>query len=117
RPVVPPGAFEGGNLVYESSETNNALAAGSTTTVTVGATPNLNVSAVAAPTTATAGQQLAAGWTVTNNGAPTGTEPIVDSGYPSYDNVFDSTDRYLGSVTTPGGLAAGASYTKSASIA
>jgi len=117
RPVAPPGHTEGVNLVYETNETNNELAASSTTAVAVGSTPDLTVSGVTAPTTATAGQQLAVSWTVTNNGAATGTVPITDSVYLSYDKVLDPTDRYLGSVTYQGGLAGGATYTQNASIA
>jgi hypothetical protein len=116
RPVTPPNNYGGANLVYETSETNNELALGSATAVSVGPAPDLRVTGVTAPATATGGQQLALSWTVTNNGADTGAVPITDSVYLSYDKVLDPADRYLGSVRNPTGLAAGASYTQNAGL-
>ena len=72
RPIAPPTDLdgEGVNLVYETNETNNNLAAeqrhGCHRRLR---RPTLNVSSVTAPASATAGQQLAVGWTVTNTGA------------------------------------------------
>jgi RHS repeat-associated protein len=115
RSVAPPNDTNnnGVELAYETNYSNNEQAV--STTVSVAATPELSVSNVTAPSTATAGGQLAVNWTVTNSGAATGNVPITDSVYLSYDPVFDGP-RYLTSVTTQGGLAAGASYNQSATI-
>ena len=117
RPVLPPGIYtNSNNLVFESNETNNEKAASPATIFTSGATPKLAVSSVQVVSPATAGAQLSVSWTVTNNGVATGIVPIDDYVYLSYDQVLNSTDRYLGYVTTNGGLAAGASYTQNAQI-
>jgi hypothetical protein len=115
RPVAPPGDNQGVNRVYEADETNNALAHTAATTVSAGPVPELIVSGVTAPATATSGGTIAVSWTVANGGADTAAVPITDSVYLSYDKIFDPTsDRYVGSVTYPGGLAAGGSYTQNA---
>ncbi len=103
-------------LVYESNTSNDALASSATTAVTVAISPDLTVSNVTTSSTATSGGQLSVGWTVTNTGGDTGNVPITDSVYLSYDQVFDPTDRYIGSVTEQGGLAAGADYTQDSSF-
>ncbi len=102
--------------VYETDTSNDALASSTTTAVTVAPTPDLTVSNVTVPSTATSGGQLSVGWTVTNAGGDTGNVPITDSVYLSFDQVLDPNDRYIGSVAEQGGLAAGASYTQDASI-
>jgi hypothetical protein len=107
---------DGSNVVYETDKTNNAAATSTATAVTAGPVADLAVSNVSAPATVTAGGTLPVSWTVTNNGADTGNVPIVDAVYLSFDQVFDPTDLYLGSVTTTGGLAAGKSYTQSSNL-
>ena len=63
------------------------------------------------------GQPLSVGWTVTNSGSGgTGNVPIEDSVYLSYDQVFSNTSVYIGTVTSAGGLAAGAHYNQSATL-
>ena len=105
RPVAPPTDpdNEGVNLVYETDETNNAPGDEHARRVRRPVSPDLSVSSVgAARRRRPAAGQLAVSWTVTNTGANTGNVPITDSVYLSYDQVFDPTDRYLGSVTTSG---------------
>jgi hypothetical protein len=107
---------DSGDAVYDTNRANDAAAEATPTAVSVSPVPDLAVSNVTAPATATSGATLAVGWTVTNNGAATGNVPITDAVYLSFDQVFDSTVRYLGSVTTPGGLAAGSSYTQNVTL-
>jgi hypothetical protein len=119
RPLAPPNDSnnQGVNLVYESNEANNVTATSTPSTVTAGTVPDLAVSNVTVPATATAGQSVSVGWKVTNGGAATGTVPITDSVYLSLDQVFDpNSDHYLGSAEHDGGLAAGANYTLNASF-
>ncbi len=118
RPVAPPSDpdNEGVQLVYESNATNNDTSTDVAAPVSPAPLPDLTVSNVTTPNSATSSGQLAVGWTVTNNGGATGNVPITDSVYLSYDQVFDPTDHYLGSVTSPGGLASGASYTQNAAL-
>jgi hypothetical protein len=116
RPVLPPNTYNTTaiNRVYQSSYANSETAAAATT-VTLG--PNLVVSAVTSPSTVNSGQQLTVGWTVTNNGAGgTGNIPIEDSVFLSYDQVLSNSSIYVGSAIQYGGLAAGGSYTQSATF-
>jgi hypothetical protein len=115
RTIAPPNDIDGlgVELVYESNFTNNETATSTAISVTPAALPQLIVSAVTAPATATSGEPLAVGWTVTNAGADTGNVPITDSVYLSPDPVLNlATATYLGSVTYTGGLNNGASYTQ-----
>ena len=120
--TITPGDYyfivvaDGGSVVYETNETNNARTSSTTVAITAGPVADLAVSNVTVPATAIAGTKLPVGWTVTNNGAATGNVPIVDAVYLSFDQVFDPVDVYLGSVTTPGGLAAGGSYTQNINL-
>ena len=82
-------------LVYETDSSNDALASSTTVSVTPGPIPDLTVSDVTVPSTATSGGQVAVGWTVANVGGETGDVPITDSVYLSYDQILDLTDRYL----------------------
>jgi hypothetical protein len=116
RPVAPPNDVQGVNLVHETNEANNEMPASTITAVSVAPAPELTVSNVTVPGPAVSGVQLSVGWTVTNTGADTGNVPITDSVYLSYDQVFDPSDRYVGSVTHQGGLAGGASYTQNATL-
>jgi hypothetical protein len=117
RPIAPPSDVdgEGVNLVYESDETNNERATSTAPPISPAPLSDLTVTSVTAPATATSGAQLAVTWTVANIAADTGNVPITDSVYLSYDQVVDTTDRYLGSVTHSGGLGGGTSYTQNAS--
>ena len=117
RPLLPKNTYLANeNLVYESNENNNETAATPSTSVTLAAVPDLAVSDISVPPTAFSGQTLTVGWTVTNNGADTGNVQIGDSVYLSLDQVLSNNDRYLGTVTEGGGLAAGADYTQSATF-
>ena len=78
----------------------------------------LAVTAVSAPTTATAGQPLTVGWTVTNQGAgDTQADSWTDNIYLSQTSTFDvSTATLVGSIPHSGGLAAGMSYSLSQAL-
>ncbi len=89
-------------LVYEDNSLNDELASSTTAVAAPGPMPELNVSDVTVPSTATSGGQLSVGWTVTNTGGDTQSVPITDSVYLSYDQYFDPSDRYLGSVSYQG---------------
>ena len=115
RTVAPPGDTQGVELVYESSYSNNETAESTPTAVSVATTPELTVSDIVLPTTASAGGPLSVGWTVTNSGTAVGS-PIVDSVYLSFGQVLDSSARYLGSATYQAGLGNGASYTQNATF-
>ena len=104
------------SLVYETDASNDSLASSTTTSVSPAPIPVFAVSNVTVPSTATSGGQLSVGWTVTNNGQDTGNVPITDSVYLSFDQVFDPTDRYLGSLNYQADLASGASYTQNATF-
>ena len=66
--------------------------------------PQLQVSAVSAPTNATAGDTIDVGWTVTDSGA-------VGTGAAAWTDAVYIDGFYVGSVVHSGGLAAGGSYT------
>ncbi len=117
RPIAPPGVDTDIELVYETNYANNELAENSTTVVSAGPTPDLGVSNVTPPATATAGQQLPVSWKVTNTGAATGNVTINDAVFLSLDQNLDSEDRFLGSVSYTGNLANGGSYTQNANFA
>jgi hypothetical protein len=119
RPVVPPitGGGDGAGRVYEPGG-NDTSSTSSPAPLQPAPLADLTVTSVTGPTSALGGSQLPVTWTVVNNGADTGSVTITDSVYLSYDQVFDpSTDLYVGSVSKAGGLAAGGSYTQSASLA
>ncbi len=99
-------------LVYETDTANDELASTTAAAVSPGPIPELAVSNVTVSSNATSGGQLEVGWTVQNIGGETGDVPITDSVYLSYDQYFDPSDRYLGSLNEQGGLDAGASYTQ-----
>jgi subtilase family serine protease len=116
RPVLPPETSASTmNLVFESSETNNQAAASPAAAIVRGATPNLAVSNVGVITPATVGGVLSVSWKVINNGVGTG-HAITDYVFLSFDQNLSPSDRFLGSVTTLGGLPSGGSYTQNADL-
>ncbi|MEZ6132743.1 MAG: CARDB domain-containing protein [Planctomycetaceae bacterium] len=110
------------NAVFETPfESNND--GGSSATVAVNVNPNPNpeetplpadlvVTDVDAPTDALSGQDFSLSWTVRNDGLPTGNRNWIDSIYLSLDQFFDTTDVFIGAYTQTGGLATGASTTR-----
>ncbi len=119
RPVPPPAdpndptANQGGNLVYGGNPANEQLAASAPTQVLNPPPADLAVSDIIVPATATSGQTLSVGWTVSNSGGSTGNVSITDAVWLSLDQVFDaSADRCLGTATFSGTLATSGSYTQ-----
>ncbi len=103
------------NRVYETNYANNETAV--PTAVVVPPLPDLTVSSITAPATATSSGTMAVSWTVTNSGpGGTGNVGITDYVYLSFGQVLDSSARYLGSGTHFGGVASGASYTENETV-
>jgi len=111
---------DGEGILAETSETNNTFSR----TIYIG--PDLIISAVSAPTTATAGQTISVSDTTKNNGAA-GADPTVTELYFSTNSTLDASDVLIGSrsvaalaggasssgvtaVTIPPGTAAGTWY-------
>ncbi|WP_039900441.1 CARDB domain-containing protein, partial [Microcystis sp. T1-4] len=92
----------------ESNDNNNTFAV----PITLDA-PDLVVTEVTAPTSATLGESIEVSWTVTNQGTGTANQDWYDYVYVSTDQIYDSSDTYLTgeyiSSQTP--LAADGSYT------
>ncbi|WP_197480191.1 CARDB domain-containing protein, partial [Anabaena sp. 4-3] len=110
---------DSGNFVLETPfENNNNLASAGTTNIALSPVPDLVVASVDAASTGISGQLLNVTWTVSNNGAAnTGNRSWYDAFYLSRDQFFDrSTDTYIGFQARTQDLAAGASYTDTASF-
>jgi len=98
--------FEGG------ATSNNTRGSTGTLTVTMQPLPDLQVSGMVIPTTATSGGTLSVDFTVINQGDVQTTTPHWhDSVYLSGDNKFSGDDTFLGSIANPNALAHGESYT------
>ena len=74
---------------------------------------DLQIGNVTAPTTATAGQTLTVGWTVSNPGSQDATGSWLDRVYLSTTPTITGNSLLVGSVTHSGGLSAGDSYNES----
>lgn len=106
-----------GGLVFEDDhEDNNATAALPLAVSRI--TPDLQVTAVTAPTTAQTGGSLNVSWTVRNSGqGPTNVTSWFDDVYLSRNTVAgDSDDLFLGSAQHVGTLAVGDEYNVSRSF-
>ena len=80
-------------------------------TLTLPPNPDLQVSAVTAPSTASAGGTVSLDFTVINQGTVSTTTPHwTDSVYLSFKNTLDSTAILLGSIPNQSALSPGASY-------
>ncbi|NBP52105.1 MAG: hypothetical protein EBU70_13195, partial [Actinobacteria bacterium] len=98
-------ATDSGNRVIEgSAEGDNVVAAPGTIAVTAQPRANLVVSHVTAPLSGFAGQPLAVSWTVRNTGVAAATGRWFDAVYLSLDQIFDSSDRFLGYLERTGPL-------------
>ena len=76
--------------------------------------PDLQVTAITVPPTATDGQQATFSWTVTNNGTGATNSPTwEDTVYLSRDQTLSSDDILIGTANNPSALAPGESYTQS----
>ena len=99
------------NVLYEASETNNDRVF----PISI-STPDLVVSSVTAPATATVGQSISVSWTVTNQGTGTTQKSWTDAPFLSTDAVCCAGDTGLGSWGSVSTLGSGASYTRTATI-
>jgi Ca2+-binding RTX toxin-like protein/subtilase family serine protease len=107
---------QGTDQVFEGAlEGNNTRVSANPVAITLGATPDLQITQVDVPTEGISGQSVQVSWTVLNTGSATGEESAwYDSVYLSRDQFFDrDADTYLGYVERKGNLAAGHSYTQS----
>ncbi|MEZ6137702.1 MAG: CARDB domain-containing protein [Pirellulaceae bacterium] len=106
------------NRVFEEGvEDNNDGATADTINIALRDVPDLTVTAVDAPATGFSGQLLNLNWTVENIGAAATAGNWYDTVYLSLDQVFDRNDDvYLGYRYRPANLAAGQTYTQSASF-
>jgi subtilase family serine protease len=102
------GKADGEDVVLEISETNNSNAR------TIGIGPDLDITSMSAPTTASPGQSIAITDTTMNKGAGV-VVPSVTQFYLSADNTIDASDTMLGSRSVPS-LAGGASSEDSTSV-
>lgn len=122
-----------GAVTEDGAETNNVAASAGTIAVRAydggavdgggqgdpfaGLEPNLTIGAVTAPTSAFAGDVIEVSWTVTNEGDdPTGARIWRDALYLSLDQVFDSSDIYLGLLSNTENLGPDLSYTATLSV-
>jgi subtilase family serine protease len=113
--TTPPGVYyviaeaDGAGVIAETNEANNALAA----KITVG--PDLTVSALTAPSTATAGATISIGDTTKNTGGASDGAVTSTRFYLSKNTTLDGSDVVLGSRAVPV-VAASASSTGSTSV-
>ncbi|MEM9825059.1 MAG: CARDB domain-containing protein [Planctomycetota bacterium] len=99
-------------VVEEAGDNNNDLASTALTTITLSPVPDLAVTMVQAPATASSGQFFDLTWTVDNQGTANAFGSWFDSIYLSLDQVFDrNDDTFLKFANTPQFLAPGESYT------
>lgn len=106
------------NQVSEAAnENNNSTFAPAPLQVTQAPLPDLQVSSVAAPSFGLEGQNITVDWMVVNTGiGPPAFSSWSDYIYLSPDQVFDSSDVFLGYATHNGVLTNGQSYSQSLSV-
>ncbi len=108
-----------GDAVFEHTfETNNRGVHAEATTVELAPYPDLRIESVtAAPAQATAGDQIAVQYALRNAGSRAATPDWADSIFVSAQASWDrSQATWVGTVRQPGGLAAGAVRSQTASI-
>ncbi len=99
------------NRLIEGSAENNNQRISSTINITLGATPDLQVSAVTVPAQANSGRPMSVSWTVTNAGGTTASGPWADRAFLSLDQIYDpASDIALGFVDRLQTLAVNQSY-------
>ncbi|MBI4490136.1 MAG: IPT/TIG domain-containing protein [Deltaproteobacteria bacterium] len=116
-PKVPAGTYylilktDNNGSVYEASEANNEK----TVAITI-QTPDLVPTALTAPASAGAGQQISVSWTVENQGSGEARPTWYDNLYFSADAVCCTGDTFLAQGTNSAAVAAGGSYTQTKSV-
>jgi hypothetical protein len=127
--VQLPACTSGQYYIFAVADVSNVLnstavcqpdsALGSTNALTVnfGLYPDLTVSSISIPASASGGQPMAVTWTVTNAGQATASGPWVDSVYLSPNGSSSTANSILlGSYPQANPLQAGVTYTQSASF-
>lgn len=109
---------DSGNNVFENTgENNNTSIDDTDLLISQSPYPNLVVSSITAPPTASSEQNIELEWVVSNTGlASTSALGWIDRVYLSSNATFDSTDTLLTSVPNASFLAAGDSYAQTATI-
>ncbi|MGO9809269.1 MAG: Ig-like domain repeat protein, partial [Isosphaeraceae bacterium] len=102
-----------GSSFYDINPANNT-ASSAVFPVQLTPSPDLQVTAITVPPTATDGQQATFSWTVTNNGTGATNSPTwTDAVYLSRDQTLSADDIFIGTAENPSALAPGESYTQS----
>ncbi|MFM9010597.1 MAG: CARDB domain-containing protein, partial [Planctomycetota bacterium] len=126
--VTLPVAFSGnsrfvvqtdaaGHAFEHAADANNASIDDTDILVEVPPLPNLVVSAVTVPTGGFSSAPVTVAWTVTNTGTGATNAPVwADALYLSTDDTLDAGDVRLGSLANPAYLAAGDSYSSTATV-
>ncbi len=105
------------NRVNEGLFENDNTAVSAPMTVTLTPPPDLQVTAIQAPTNAVSGTSLSLSYTVTNAGPGVTAETVwVDNIYLSPTNALDTNAVLLGSFSHEGMLTNGQTYNQSASV-
>ena len=110
--------IDSGRSVSECPSTGlNAAFSPTTVTVPVALYPDLQVTSVSAPASASAGQYVSVSWVVTNEGTETTpTRYWTDAVYLSLNQGLGAQAVRLGAANSPSGLAVGQSYTNSVNV-
>lgn len=105
------------NEVFErTNENNNAGASTQPIVISVASLPDLVITNVTSPASATESTQIAISYTVKNNGTGTATPTWNDRVYLSRDQVFDSNDLFIASVDHSTALAPTDTYTQNLNV-
>ena len=111
------GADAGGQVNADPAGASASYTVSSVFGIQAAPTPDLMVTKVIAPPQAFSGQPLTLNWTVQNNGTVAATASSwTDQILVSYTGLLDSSAIVIGTLTHAGALAAGASYTASATV-
>lgn len=103
--------------VYELENEGDNFGASDTSRIELTPPPDLQPTAVIAPSQTFSGQTMTLNWTVTNNGpGRTSQYSWYDAIYMSADDVLDGGDRYLGQLYHGGDLNVGESYNASRNV-
>ena len=116
---VPTGTYYLGvivdstNLIGETNEANNVLAAAATTLVTDGDRPDLTLYGLNAPLTGNAGASINISWRIRNIGEAATPGTFTNHFYLSLDQTPSTSDIYVGEYVETGNLLPGADLYRS----